>query len=267
MRAVLPERLQGVGGPRAAVRDVRPAGLRRAQPSRAEPARACAITRVNRLRQEVTTAGAQLNSADCRRWRRTDNAVASLTRTHHHVTCALGRGEATLHEIERELRTATDILLRVVSVVHDGVVDVQQSQLELRVRRSIRSTARSRPLRSSPALHTRSAARSDRPTRPQSTGSLPMIRRTCCHQLDKRTGRDSYQSADADDWGRPLIRTDEFVGERSADAEQTCSLLHVQDGRQCGTLDTASRVAVLRPAPRLRSARHLADVGRGSRVR
>jgi hypothetical protein len=55
--------------------------------------------------------------------------------------------------------------------------------------------------------------------RPPSTGSLPMRCRACRHQLNKWSPGDLYQSTHTDDRGRPLIRTDEFVGERSPDAK------------------------------------------------
>lgn len=98
-----------------------------------------------------------------------------------------------------------------------------------------------------------------------STGGLSMRCGTRRHQLHDRSRGDLDQPTNADSRRRPLVGADQFVRERSADAEQTCSLWHVQDGRQCGTLDIARRVAVLRPAPRLRSASHLADLGSISR--
>jgi hypothetical protein len=67
--------------------------------------------------------------------------------------------------------------------------------------------------------------------RVQSTGNLPMSRRACRHQLNEWSGGDPYQSTHTDDWGRPLIRTDEFVGERSPDAKQAGGLRHVEHWR------------------------------------
>lgn len=109
MRAMLPDRLHGwvAEGLLAETReqpsyvghDLRVLSLR----ARAQR------TRVNRLRQEVTTAHGQLNSAERRRWRRDENAIASLDRTHEQVTGRLERGESTLREIERDLRTVIDM--------------------------------------------------------------------------------------------------------------------------------------------------------------
>lgn len=109
MRAMLPERLQGwvAEGLAAETReqpsyvghDLRVLSLR----ARAQR------TRVNRLRQEVTTAHGMLSSAQRRRWHRDEDAIASLDRTHEQVTGRLERGESTLREIERDLRTVTDM--------------------------------------------------------------------------------------------------------------------------------------------------------------
>ena len=109
MRAMLPERLEGwvAEGVAAETReqpsyvghDLRVLSLR----ARAQR------TRVNRLRQEVTTAHGLLSAARRRRWHRDEDAITSLTRTHEQVTGRLARGECTLQEIERDLRTVTDM--------------------------------------------------------------------------------------------------------------------------------------------------------------
>jgi DNA primase catalytic core len=66
-------------------------------------------TRVHRLRQETTAAASRLATAERRRWRRDQTAIAGLRRTHHDVAARLERSQATLHHIERDLRDVTDM--------------------------------------------------------------------------------------------------------------------------------------------------------------
>jgi len=109
MRAMLPARLQGwvAEGVVAETReqpsyvghDLRVLSLR----ARAQR------TRVNRLRQEVTSAHGMLSAAQRRRWHRDEDAIASLDRTHEQVSGRLARGKSTLREIERDLHTVTDM--------------------------------------------------------------------------------------------------------------------------------------------------------------
>ena len=66
-------------------------------------------TRVNRLRQEATATAGKLATADKRRWRRDETAIASLRRTRDDVAARLGRSHATLHDIDRELRAVTEM--------------------------------------------------------------------------------------------------------------------------------------------------------------
>ena len=126
MRAMLPERLQGwvAEGLVAETReqpsyvghDLRVFSLR----ARAQR------TRVNRLRHEVTAAHGMLSAAQRRRWHRDEDAIASLDRTHRQVTGRLERGQATLREIERDLRTVTDM--------HQGWQQWEESTRETRTR-------------------------------------------------------------------------------------------------------------------------------------
>ncbi|WAX58524.1 relaxase domain-containing protein [Jatrophihabitans cynanchi] len=62
-------------------------------------------TRVNRLQREHTVAAGLLNTAERRRWRRNNAAIESLRRGHQQATDRVERGQETLREIERELRT------------------------------------------------------------------------------------------------------------------------------------------------------------------
>jgi hypothetical protein len=66
-------------------------------------------TRVTRLRQETTAATGKLAIAERRRWRRNETAIASLRRTHHDVAARLERSQATLRDIERDLRAVTEM--------------------------------------------------------------------------------------------------------------------------------------------------------------
>ena len=109
MRAMQPDRLQAwvAEGLHTETRD-QPAYVGhelRALSLRARAQR----TRVNRLRQEVTTAAGMLKTAEARRWRRDETAIASLTRGHEQVSGRLVRGTATLDEIERDLRSVTEM--------------------------------------------------------------------------------------------------------------------------------------------------------------
>ncbi len=109
MRAMLPERLHGwvAEGLRVETRE-QPAYVGhelRALSLRARAQR----TRVNRLRHEVTAAAGLLQTAQRRRWRRNEDAIASLRRGHDRVAGRLARGETTLHDIERNLDAVTDM--------------------------------------------------------------------------------------------------------------------------------------------------------------
>lgn len=65
-------------------------------------------SRANRLRQESTAAAGALSRASRHRWQRGSNeAIASLTRTHNQLAGRLARAEATLHRVGLELREAT----------------------------------------------------------------------------------------------------------------------------------------------------------------
>ena len=66
-------------------------------------------TRVTRLRQETTATAGKLATAERRRWRRDQTAIASLRRTHHDIAARLEQSQATLHQIERDLRAVTDM--------------------------------------------------------------------------------------------------------------------------------------------------------------
>jgi DNA primase catalytic core len=126
MRAMLPERLHGwvTEGERAETRDqptyvghdLRALSLR----SRAQR------TRVNRLRHEATTATGMLNTAQRRRWRRDETAIASLARTHEQIVGRLTRGESRLHDIERDLHTVTGM--------HQVWQEWEQASDEVRIR-------------------------------------------------------------------------------------------------------------------------------------
>jgi DNA primase catalytic core len=63
----------------------------------------------DRLRQEATAAAGKLATADRHRWRRDQTAIASLRRTQHAIAGRLERSQATLHQIERDLRAVTDM--------------------------------------------------------------------------------------------------------------------------------------------------------------
>lgn len=126
MRAMLPQRLQGwVAEGVAAETHEQPSYVGhdlRVLSLRARAQR----TRVNRLRQEVTSAHGLLSAAQRRRWHRDEDAIASLQRTHEQVTGRLERGESTLGEIERDLRTVTDM--------HQGWQQWEESTRETRIR-------------------------------------------------------------------------------------------------------------------------------------
>lgn len=109
MRAMLPERLQSwVGEALQAETREQPAYVGHELRSLSLRARA-QRTRVNRLRQELTVAAGQLSTADRRRWRRDETAIASLQRVHDQVAARLDRGQTTLANLERDLREVTDM--------------------------------------------------------------------------------------------------------------------------------------------------------------
>jgi DNA primase catalytic core len=126
MRAMLPDRLHAWAAealhtetrkqPAYVGHDLRSVSLRgRAQ-----------RTRVNRLRQELNAAAGKLSNADRRRWRRDEAAIASLRRTHDAIAGQLQRSEATLHDVERDLRAVTEM--------HQAWQDWEQQTRDLRER-------------------------------------------------------------------------------------------------------------------------------------
>jgi DNA primase catalytic core len=109
MRAMLPDRLHTwvAEAEQAETRD-QPAYVGHDLRSLSLRARA-QRTRVTRLQQETTANAGKLATADRRRWRRDRTAIASLRRTHHEIAARLERSQATLREIERDLRAVTDM--------------------------------------------------------------------------------------------------------------------------------------------------------------
>jgi DNA primase catalytic core len=109
MRAILPDRLHTwVAEAVHAETAQQPAYVGHESRSLSLRARA-QRTGVNHLRQEATAAAGKLGAAERRRWRRDETAIASLRRAHDDVAARLERTQATLHEIERDLRAVTDM--------------------------------------------------------------------------------------------------------------------------------------------------------------
>lgn len=67
-----------------------------------------------------------------------------------------------------------------------------------------------------------------------------------CHELEQGLSWNLYEVADADDWRRPLVCTDELISEGAANAEQSGGLPDIQYSGQVDATRVVFRAFAVR---------------------